>query len=305
MSDITIPSVTEYKTAMELLAQQKRSKLASQVYTQNFVGKTGEIMEQVGVVTPQLKTARHADTPITDTPRARRWVDPSDYVVADLCDTEDKLRALINLEAGMAMAQAAGHERLKDDVIIEGAFGTNRTGENGGTNVTFPGAQEIAASSLGLTVDKIREARFKFESADVDMDEYEGVGGRYGACLVLTPKAKQQLLATTEATSSDYNTVKTLVNGGIDTFYGFQIKTLTRLPGGGKYNGSLTIPAGEDWNLAFTMDGLGFGVWQSLLVEMDRRADKQNALQVMSKQTIGATRLQEEKVVKIITDNTK
>ena len=37
-------------------------------------------------------------------------------------------------------------------------------------------------------------------------------------------KAKQQLLSTTETSSADYNTVKTLVNGQIDSFYGFKFK---------------------------------------------------------------------------------
>jgi len=305
MSDVVIPSVTDYKTAMELLAQQKRSRLEPYVQAETFVGETGEIMEQVGIVVPSLKTARHADTPITDTPRERRWVDPSDYIIADLLDTEDKLRALINLESGMAMAQSAGMERIKDDVIIQGAFGTNRTGKSGATNVTFNAAQEIDNGALGLTIDQIREARFLFENADVDLDAYEGMGGRYGACLVLTPKQKQQLLSTTETTNQDYGTVGALVNGTIDTFYGFKILTSTRLPGAPGYNGALTIPGGEDWALCYAADGLGYGIWNPLTVEFDRRADKQNALQVMAKMTIGATRLQEPKVLKLISDNTK
>ena len=64
-----------------------------------------------------------------------------------------------------------------------------------------------------MTVAKLRSIRTLFNKAGVPKGE------RFA---IVHPQQTGDLLGTTEVTSSDFNTVKTLVNGDVDTFLGFK-----------------------------------------------------------------------------------
>ncbi|MBF9655991.1 phage capsid protein, partial [Streptococcus pseudopneumoniae] len=78
------------------------------------------------------------------------------------------------------------------------------------TTVALPSAQKVAAASAGLPIAKLRSAREILLGADVDLD--------MGATCIINPAGLTDLLSATEITSSDYNTVKALVQGQVDTF---------------------------------------------------------------------------------------
>lgn len=284
--------VNDYTTNVELLLQQKGSKLRTRVRNESFVGENADFMEQVGKVKAKKRTTRHGDTPLVPTPMDRRWVFPTDYELADLIDQQDRLRQIIDPTSPFAMAQAAGISRAIDDAIIEGAFGTNFTGQNPtSTSVPFTAANLIVAGGTGLTIDKLRSVKQGMLEAEVDF-EMEMVT----ACI--TPAQLTNLLETTEITSSDYNTVKALVAGDVDTFMGFMFVTSNRLPGGVDYDedGTVVVAADTSRALFFAESGLGLGTWNDISARIDERADKSYSTQVYTKGTFGATRLQEGKV---------
>jgi hypothetical protein len=89
----------------------------------------------------------------------------------------------------------------------------------------------VVAGGTGLDLDKLSAAAQLMDDLEIPTE------GRY---FVGSTKAKQQLLNNTETTSADYNTVKTLVNGQINTFYGFTFKWIGKREEGGLYiNGSI------------------------------------------------------------------
>ena len=67
--------------------------------------------------------------------------------------------------------------------------------------------------------------------------------------------AKEQLLGTTQATSSDYNSVMALVSGQIDTFYGFKFHLIGKRPEGG-----LPISGNDRTVFAWHKDALGLAI---------------------------------------------
>lgn len=284
--------VESYTSNVELLLQQKRSKLRSTVRTESFVGKSADFMEQVGIVAAVKRVTRHGDTPLVPTPMDRRWVFPTDYELADLIDDQDKLRNIIDPTSPFAQAQAAALGRSMDDAIIEGALGTNTTGENSsGSTVTFDSNNLIVAGGTGLTIDKLRQVRQGMAENEVDFDSEM-------AYAIITPAQLTNLLETTEITSSDYNTVKALVQGEVNTFMGFEFVVSNRLPGGVNYSvdGTISVAANTSRALFYPMSGIGFGLWNDISARVDERADKSYSTQVYTKATFGATRIEEGKV---------
>jgi hypothetical protein len=282
---VTTAFVQQYSTNVALLLQQRGSKLRDAVTVGSYTGKAAKAVEQIGAVTAQARTSRHADTPLISTPHDARWVFPSDYEWADMIDDQDKLRMLIDPTSPYAMNGAYALGRAMDDLIISAALGTAMTGENGSTSTSFATAtQQIAVGGTGLTVAKLRQARRILMTNEVDVMADP-------LYIAVTAVQLDELLGTTEVTSSDYNTVKTLVSGEIDTFLGFKFIQCERLG---------TDGSGDRRCIAWAKSGLHLGMWNDINTKISERADKSYATQVYVKGTFGATRTEEKKVVEII-----
>ena len=282
-SQITTAFVQQYSANVQMLSQQMGSRLRDAVRVENMVGKNA-FFDQVGSATAQKRTSRHADTPQIDTPHARRRVSLVDYEYADLIDDQDKVRMLIDPTSAYAQASAAAMGRAMDDELIAAATGTAFTGETGSTSTALPAGQQIAAGGADLTLAKLIEAKKVLDLADVDpsIPRYIAVG----------PNQIESLLNNTTVTSSDFNTVKALVQGDIDTFLGFKFIVTNRL-----------AKSGNDRTcFAWAEDGLALGVGKDIMARIDERSDKGYATQVYYCMSIGATRMEEEKVVQIICD---
>ena len=280
-SQITTAFVQQYSNNVQMLSQQKGSLLRNAVDAETIVGKNA-FFEQVGQATAQKRVSRHSDTPQIDTPHQRRRVSLVDYEYADLIDKQDQVRTLIDPTSSYAQAAAFALGRAMDDEIISSISGNAFSGETGSTTVALPAAQKITESGTdGLTIAKLRSAKEKFDSASVDPSI-----PRY---IVVGPKQISDLLGTTQVTSSDFNTVKALANGEINSFLGFNFITSNRL----------SIASSKRLCLAFAMDGIKLALGQDIMTRIDERSDQGYATQVYVCMTMGATRMEEEKVVTV------
>ena len=284
-SEITTSFVEQYSSNVAMLAQQMGSRLRSAVDVETITGKNA-FFDQVGVTAAVQRTSRHADTPQIDTPHARRRVSLADYEWADLIDDQDKVRMLIDPTSSYAKAAAAAMGRAMDDVIITALGGSADTGETGGTAVALPSGSKFATSnqSDGLTIAKVIAAKKFFDLNDVDPS--------IPRFIVAGATQMSDLLGTTQITSSDFNTVKALVQGDIDTFMGFKFILSNRL--------SLDATNTDDRKIfAFTQDAIKLGVGKDITAKIDVRPDKSYATQVYTCMSIGATRMEENKVFQI------
>ena len=280
-NQITTAFVQQYSNNVALLSQQKGSLLRGTVDVESVIGKHS-YFEQVGSVTAQKRVTRHSDTPQIDTPHARRRVSLVDYEYADLIDNQGKIRTLIDPTSSYALAAAYALGRAQDDEIIAAISGTAYTGETGSTSVPLPVAQKITeASTGGMSIAKLRQAKEILDLGNVDPS--------IPRFIALSPKQVTDLLGTTEVTSSDYNTVKALANGEINSFLGFNFIVSNRL----------SISASKRLCLAWAMDGVKMALGQDIMTRIDERSDKGYATQVYVCQSIGATRMEESKVVSI------
>ena len=94
---------------------------------------------------------------------------------------------------------------------------------------------------------------------------------------------------STTVTSADYNSVKALVQGEVDTFLGFKFIVSNRLAKSGSTRTAF----------AWAEDGLLLGVGKNVSAKIDERADKSYSTQVFYCADFGATRMEEAKVVSI------
>jgi|TARA_Y100000296_G_scaffold75841_1_gene95927 hypothetical protein len=288
-TQITTAFVNQYKANVEHLLQQKGSRLRPfcRVETQ---GAEFEYYDRIGSVDAIEVTSRHSDTPLISTPHDRRQVSLRDFDWADMIDRTDKIRLLIDPASPYAQNAAWALGRKMDDIIIEAAHGTAKSGKTGGTSVSFDSASQIAvnyvesgsATNSGLTIGKLRKAKRLLDANETDPSD-----PRY---IALTSLQVTDLLKTTEVTSSDFNSVKALVQGDVNSFMGFQFIRTERV-----------AADSNDYRrvIAWSKSGMLMAVGADITVDIGPRRDKRNSTQVYCSASFGASRMEEGKVLEI------
>jgi len=305
-SQITTAFVKQYGENVFHLSQQKGSRLAPHVRNETQKGKA-RFFDRIGKTDPVKKTSRHSDTPLVESEHSRRMVTLVDYEWADLIDDQDKIRILISPESEYALAAAWSLGRAKDDELIAAANGSAYSGEDGTTAVVVPASQKIGASSGSaeskLNVRTLRFVQEVFGENDVDENEPRFI--------CVSQKQLTNMLGETEVTSSDYNSVKALVQGEIDTFLGFKFirsQQLVLRSGALAYADDGSVGSGSrDANghercFAWAQSGLLLSTGKDMQSKISERGDKSYSTQVYACLSIGATRMEEEKVVEVLCD---
>lgn len=281
--------IQQYTSNVQLLLQQRGSKLRQAVMTGMHQGKQAVPVDQFGPVTATKRTTRFGAINRTETPTDRRWVFPSSFDWADYIDDVDKLKMLIDPQSHFVVNGTYAMGRAMDNELITAFFGTAKTGEAGGTSTTFPATQQVdadegAAAATGLNIAKLRAAKKILMANEVDLDNDP-------LFCAITAKQHDDLLNEAQAISLDYNTKPVLVDGKITAFMGFNFIHVEGL----ELNGSSQrrLPA-------WAKSGMHLGMWQDISTDVRQRPDLEGLpFQVYVKGTFGATRLEEKKVVEI------
>lgn len=141
----------------------------------------------------------------------------SDWHAADYTDIFKQAEVNFDEQRELAMTIASAIRRREDQLII-----------NALETAAVPAGQVVANSIGGtntsLNVDKLRRASKIMNANGVPKE------GRHYIC---NADALESLLGTTQATSIDYNGVRALVNGDIDTFMGFKFHIIPTQDEGG------------------------------------------------------------------------
>lgn len=299
------------------LSQQKGSRLASLVRTE-MVSGSAEFFDRLSTATAQAKGARNADTPNLNIVHSRRMVVPSIYEWATLVDRQDKLNMIHAPESEYAKSAMFGLGRKMDDVIISAALMGAATGEAGASTeylVAADGLASIGASSNAIDYLNVQALKH----AKLIMDRNEVEGQRNIVCRAIDI---QNLLGDSTVTSADYNTVKALVQGEVNTFLGFNfvrtealiapdatmdtndfIFNFTSGVGAGLYSAGGTH-IGASYSsyktaFAFVGDGLILGMQEGTKSRIEERSDKSYDIQVYASMNFGAVRMEEKKIVPI------
>lgn len=280
----------QYGNNIELLLQQKGSKLSGRVMPMSITGaKSGVPVEQIGAVTATKRTTRYPPLAPANTPHLRPWVYPSDYDWNDLIDSIDKLRTIVDPQSAYAQNGAYAMGRAQDDEIITAYFGDRKTGVEGGTTTTFASeSSEVAVNfgasgNVGLTVAKLREAKRLLMAAEVDIENDP-------LYCVVTAKQHDNLLAEFQVISLDFNEKPVMVEGKVTRFLGFEIVHTERI----KTVTYREVPA-------YAKSGMVLATWNNITTDISQRKDLAGLpMQVYVYGTFGSTRVEGPKVRRIL-----
>lgn len=307
METITEAYVLQFANNIFHLSQQKGSLLQPFVRSESINGKA-KSFNRLGPTAAQKKQGRHAPTPNNSIDHDTRWVGMVDYQWAHFVDPTDLLRMLIDPTSDYVMAAMWAMGRSKDDVIINKAFADVVTGEERDGTQAHPDSVKYAANNgtafSNLNVRTLRAIRKMFRSNEVD----ESIP-LYAA---VTSSQIESLLGQTEVTSADYNTVRALVQGEVDSFMGFKFVDIERLqttagrtilasPTTGAV-GSGSSVAGANFRscIFWAQDGLLLATGQEVKSRIDERPDLSYSTQAYAEMSIDAVRMEEVKVVEVI-----
>jgi len=273
--------VEQYQNTIRILVQQKTSRLEGTTIPPIQVTGDALYWERMGSTEAVELVTRHDDTPNIEVDHSRRKQTATPRVWATLLDTVDQVRMLVDPKNYYNQIARMAFNRAKDSVIITALGGSSYAGQAGGTEVVLPAAQKIAHGDVGLTLGKLMTAKETMDADEVDEDAEKYT--------VVAARQITNLLETTEVKSADYNTVKALVEGKIDTFMGFKF-IRTQL---------LDLTASVRYCYAYSKGAIGFGTLKDIESKIDQRNDKNYAWQVWGQMDIGATRIEEEQVIEI------
>lgn len=290
---VNLPShyVSQFANNIQLLLQQKGSKLSGKVMSGSHVGKQASPVDQIGAINMSPVGSRFSPLTRTDAPVDRRWVYPLDFDLMQQIDSFDKLRLLTDPESSYVQNAVYAAGRQMDDIIIDAMFADAKTGETGGTTTSFPAGNQVAvnfgaAANTGLTVAKLREAKRLLMANEVDLESEELIA-------IVTAKQHDDLLKEIQIISSDFNGDRpVLVEGKVTRFLGINIIHCERLDlDGSSYR---RIPV-------YAKSGMYLGKWNGeYKTDISQRKDLSGLpWQSYVYMTMGATRIEEKKVMEI------
>jgi hypothetical protein len=180
-------------------------------------------------------------------------------------------------ETVKSLAMAGG--RRKDQLVIDALTAATPTTTIG------------SGSATDLTLAKIQDAAKALDANGVPDED------RYFMCHVNNLHA---LLSDTTVTSADFNTVKALVKGDLDTWYGFKFIKIADMAD----EGGLAIAGNDERNnFAFHKSAIGLVMNTELTINIDR-APQYDADMVTMRLSCNAKAIDERGIVKVISDET-
>ena len=199
-----------------------------------------------------------------------------DYIAAEYSDIFNQQKVNFNDRQELVQVVSGAIARRMDQIVLDAldASGTTATVSN-----------DIGGTDTNLNIEKLRETKNLLDTNNVPME---------GRCMLLHANSLQSLLGETEVTSSDFNSVKALVTGEVNTFMGFRFITF-----GDRDEGGLPIDGSSDRTLyAFHRDAMGLGIGMNQTSRVDYIPEKTSFL-VASMFSAGAVAIDDEGIVKI------
>jgi hypothetical protein len=176
----------------------------------------------------------------------------ADWNAAEYSDIFSQAKVNFDERQELVQVVAAAMGRRQDQMIIDALTASS-------TSLTV--SNDIGGSDTNLNVAKLREAKRLLDKNNVDP------GDRH---IVIHANSLASLLSETAVTSSDFNSVKALVQGDINTFLGFTFHVM-----GDRSEGGLAIDGSNDRTVwAFHKTAVGYGEGLGMRTEINYIPEK-------------------------------
>lgn len=293
---IPVAYVKQFHGDVEMIVQQEGSSLTECVRNESQNSEI-QFYEQLGPTSATRFTDRHGDSPQVNSQHLRRGVTLESYDWGDFIDKVDKVQILMDPTNPYAQSAAWALGREKDLIILEAIYGSAMTGKEGATAKTFASecsevAVNFGGTTVGLTIAKLIEARRLLKRSKVMLK-------RESLYAAITSQQEADLLNTTEVTSADYNSVKALVRGDVDTFLNYTFVQTELLA---DENASLFLSSTHQRVPVWVKSGVLQASAIEISTDVVRRWDKRGSWYVYAMGMSGAVRMQGGKVASILCD---
>jgi len=254
--NLTNAAVTEFDNEVKH-EYQGAGKLRSTVTTR--MGVVGEAYKftRMGKGLANQK-ATQADVTPMDISHARQSATLENWNAPEYTDIFDQ--AEVNFDESQELAQtiAKALARREDQLIIDAMTAVTFAATNDQNPDTGRVFDVSAASNFSL--DLILSASEHLNDIEAENDERH---------IALKANALQKLLEDSEVTSTDFNTVKALVRGELDTYVGFKFHVI-----GTRAEGGLPGVTGDEIAYAWHKPALGLAVGIDMKTTIDWIAQK-------------------------------
>ena len=174
----------------------------------------------------------------------------------DYTDIFDKAEVNFDEVNELATTIAGALGRRLDQLIID-ALGA-------ATGIAGTVGTDIGGTGTGMNIEKILKAKKYLDAQGVPS------GNRF---FTISATGLESLLGETSITSADYNTVKALVAGDINTFAGFNFKLIED-----RAEGGLDLTSTLRTGFAYSLDSVGLAIGMDISTKVDWIAHKKSWL---------------------------
>jgi hypothetical protein len=200
----------------------------------------------------------------------------ADYNAAEYSDIFNQAKVNFDERQELVQVVAGAMGRRQDQIILDALTASS-------TSLTV--SNDIGGTDSNLNVAKLREAKRLMDKNNVPPEARH---------IIIHGNGLASLLAETAVTSSDFNSVKALVQGDINSFLGFTFHML-----GDRSEGGLIIDGSLDRScFAFHQMAVGYGEGIGMRTEINYIAEKTSFL-VNEVFSAGAIAIDDEGIVKI------
>jgi hypothetical protein len=200
----------------------------------------------------------------------------SDFNAAEYSDIFSQAKVNFDERQELVQVVANAMGRRQDQLILDALTASS-------TSLTV--SNDIGGTDSNMNITKLREAKRLMDKNNVPPD---------GRNIIIHANGLANLLSETSVTSSDFNSVKALVQGELNTYLGFTFHVL-----GDRSEGGLAIDGSLDRScFAFHKDAVGYGEGIAMRTEINYIAEKTSYL-VNEVFSAGAIAIDDEGIVKI------
>ncbi len=274
------------------LAQQEKSILSNTVDAVSIDAKRC-VYDRIGTVNFNNIVSQYQDTQYQEVEYSRRVLESVDKSYATMIDSRDTSRAQLSPQSDILQNTIAAFNREKDKSIYDAAIGkaTSLDSNNTTAQVPLPAGQVVASGSANMTVDKIIDAIEIFGANDVDIISEGGV-------LVLSSKQYQSLAKQDKFINGDFTRLtdgESLKAGIFGRFMGIPLVRIS--------NDLMKEASNIRSCVMYTKKAIKYGELAGFNeISIDKLPTKHNNIQILHKISLGATRMDEKRVVEIKCD---
>jgi hypothetical protein len=226
-------------------AYQADAVLRNTVRLRTGVTASTHKFPKIGSGVAQVRVPQTDVTPLNVT-YSQATVTLTDYIAAEYSDIFNQAKVNFDERQELVQVVAKAIGRRSDQMIIDALAASS-------TSLTV--ATSIGGSATNLNMAKLREAARLLNTANVPAED------RY---ILIHASQLSSLLSETSVTSSDFNTVKALVQGDITTFMGFNFITI-----GDRTEGGLTGGGSGSTRKVYAYHKMAVGMAESMAIRSE------------------------------------